>query len=1028
MDPLHPPQEPFRLEKERQRRIYERLKIIGRGPAAFFRDACRLLAMEPPLETASHLIAHCIREMESAIRAAVETRQQREARKKPQTPSEGEGHAKSIANSLEVLGVPSDHPSSEFWRTLAGRGHANALHGCAHRSDLGPPRPVDQEFEAWWSSNEGLWAHVTAKCETVFFTFYDEIDRLLSGLGPGKDAVKALRNNVPQNDRTLDYFFKKAGPEWLKPLKEEEYFRDPPAPEVDPEDGGIRLHPWPESQFLVRVAKHGQFNELVATTALEVPSTENTLVLEDLTDVACALPPVLAARFVRKAVDWLKTPVKWFLPEKLGRLVVHLATGGEAHAALELARGVFEVLDASGDPFHTPRGHVDPYEYDHILSECREVLIGAAASEALVLFSEILERAIRMHLPSSKPPEDFSTHWRAEIGDDSSRGSEDIMDSLTTTVRDAAKAMVDADPEKLADVVAGLEQRRWRIFQRVALWLTEQFPGDAGDAIRKRLHEQYGQIEPSPEERPQIGVLYGTRSPKTAEELGAMSTEDLVASLRTWRPKDDWDEPSVEGLCDAFKTAVATNPKRFSGEASALKPIPRHYVYSLLTGLESAAKDGKPLFWSAAIEFCAWVAEQRDAGPRQRGTVLPDWRSARYAVLRLLQQGFKEGPSGIDAGSQLVVWSLLEKLSSDPDPSPEEEQKRLEEGGEPVQLSISSVRGELVHTLPYYASWRARHLGSEGQSATQPVAAMPELKSLLERLADARSEPSLAVRSAMGQKFGLAVSLDKEWAKEIARRLFSREPPELLGDVAWEGFVVNCRPNPVLLEVLRDQYRDAVERLGFPPRPGPIFGNPEEHLIQHVMFFYCQGLIGLDETGGLFPRFCERAPHSLREHLVEYVGRSLRNTKGDVPPEIAGRLKQFWESRVRAARGATNRKDFSEELAAFGWWFSSGKLDVDWSFQKAMEVLELSGALYPQRLVAERLDAVALEHPERSVQCLEGLVEAPGRGGVIGWSDHARRILETAIASKNQNSVAIARRVANKLGSMGFTEFRNLGG
>jgi hypothetical protein len=54
---------------ERQQRIYERLKNkAADGPAAFFVDACRLMKIEPSLETTTHLVGHCIREIESALR------------------------------------------------------------------------------------------------------------------------------------------------------------------------------------------------------------------------------------------------------------------------------------------------------------------------------------------------------------------------------------------------------------------------------------------------------------------------------------------------------------------------------------------------------------------------------------------------------------------------------------------------------------------------------------------------------------------------------------------------------------------------------------------------------------------------------------------------------------------------------------------------------------------------------------------------------------------------------------------------
>ena len=57
----------------RQERIAGRLfRQVGLGSAAFFRDACVLLAEVPPRPTATHLVAHLLREVESSVRSVLE--------------------------------------------------------------------------------------------------------------------------------------------------------------------------------------------------------------------------------------------------------------------------------------------------------------------------------------------------------------------------------------------------------------------------------------------------------------------------------------------------------------------------------------------------------------------------------------------------------------------------------------------------------------------------------------------------------------------------------------------------------------------------------------------------------------------------------------------------------------------------------------------------------------------------------------------------------------------------------------------
>jgi len=62
----------FRFSDPRQERIYRRLTLVGPGPASFYRDACLLMASGTLLDSTTHVIAHLLREIESALRNVLE--------------------------------------------------------------------------------------------------------------------------------------------------------------------------------------------------------------------------------------------------------------------------------------------------------------------------------------------------------------------------------------------------------------------------------------------------------------------------------------------------------------------------------------------------------------------------------------------------------------------------------------------------------------------------------------------------------------------------------------------------------------------------------------------------------------------------------------------------------------------------------------------------------------------------------------------------------------------------------------------
>jgi hypothetical protein len=74
--------------------------------------------------------------------------------------------------------------------------------------------------------------------------------------------------------------------------------------------------------------------------------TDNISVHEDMVETAVGLHHELAAAFSKKEAAWVKKQSHIFglLPEKLGKLIEHLAQGGSINEALNLARTIFEVL------------------------------------------------------------------------------------------------------------------------------------------------------------------------------------------------------------------------------------------------------------------------------------------------------------------------------------------------------------------------------------------------------------------------------------------------------------------------------------------------------------------------------------------------------------------------------------------------------------------------------------------------------------------------------------------------------------
>jgi hypothetical protein len=301
---------------------------------------------------------------------------------------------------------------------------------------------------------------------------------------------------------------------------------------------------------------------------------------------------------------------------------------------------------------------------------------------------------------------------------------------------------------------------------------------------------------------------------------------------------------------------------------------------------------------------------------------------------------------------------------------------------------------------------------------------MPEVRDLLNKHLDPETERSLAIRSLYGQHFTLFTYLDFEWAREVAIKIFPNAEQLLsLWDAAWSTYIKFSGAYDNVFEILRPQYALAVERIV--PSSDTSSDSIVERLAAHLITFYWRGIITLGDN--LLSRFMTLAPPHARGEALGYVGRSLINSKEEVPVEIKKRLCALWEQRLGEARTSSDRAAFKSELKAFSYWFASGHFDDSWAISQLLEVMDLVGEPGNSYVVIKRLAQIATKLPYDTIRCLEAVLfdRTKSRLYVAALSE-VGIILEAALSSLDQRSIDIAIRIINVLSEQGDLRFRSL--
>jgi len=620
--------------------------------------------------------------------------------------------------------------------------------------------------------------------------------------------------------------------------------------------------------------------------------------------------------------------------------------------------------------------------------------------------------------------------------------SADCFSQLTEKEQNTILGLVDEGPDlrtfrERYNELSGAEPAHHEIHRFKRLWqrdrlapLVASLPAEWKSRY-ERLVEELG-----PPKHPEFPVYseswVGPTSPKSRDELLAMPCEDLLRYLRTWKPSGGEMDPSPEGLGRILAEVVAAAPQRFAEHAVGLEGLDPTYVRHIMGGFRDAIRRGQPFDWEPVLRVGLWVVQQPREIPGRSGEYAdldPGWVWTRKSVAELLSAGLDPGPCEIPSSLRELVWTILRPLTDDPEPDPQFEARYGGDNMDPATLSINTVRGAAMHAMMRYALWIHRHAGGTADASTPSagLALMPEVREVLEAHLEPNRDPSLAIRAVYGQWFPWLVLIDPQWAASQVCRIFPRSETEApLRDAAWETYVIFCQPYDRVWEVLYEEYRSAIGRLGTRRAGRRPLADPEERLAEHLMTLFWRGKLELEGRTGLLSLFFEKAGDPVRAHAMEFVGRALSELEGKIPPPVVERLKALWVSRMSAARSGS-LTHFAEEMSAFGWWFVSGAFDDSWALGQLRAVVDMVHDVKPLHQVAERLGRVASAYPTEAVQCLAGIVQSVRNP----WAPEilrapARPILEAAMQSRTAEARAAAEQLIHWFGRQGVMDFRDL--
>lgn len=338
---------------------------------------------------------------------------------------------------------------------------------------------------------EVLWRFLAPHFEVI-----EDIDKIFKIKKPSKAQAIRLRNLLVKNYASYDYFFNKASSNWLSPLAQQGFFKNPPNPIRM--GNYIRFPIWSESRYLARIAKKKPKKVFEIINAC--PKTTNPRIHEDFIEAALQMPSSLASKIISKVEKqkWLTTQLYHIrLPDRLADLMEKLAKDKKIEPALRLADllcGVrIEKLPKSKYLHPEANPLYDKWQFEQIIEKKTSELKKEAPSRFISVLCKKLAKALdlerRRRNNDKKDYNDLSSIWRPNIASPRHHHG-DVKNILITAIVETIQDTGKQRPTELTLLLQPLKEHKYQLFRRIELYIYHLFPEHFQKEIKRALMDE----------------------------------------------------------------------------------------------------------------------------------------------------------------------------------------------------------------------------------------------------------------------------------------------------------------------------------------------------------------------------------------------------------------------------------------------------------------------------------------------------------------------------------------------------------
>lgn len=393
----------------------------------------------------------------------------------------------------------------------------------------------------------------------------------------------------------------------------------------------------------------------------------------------------------------------------------------------------------------------------------------------------------------------------------------------------------------------------------IAIWKQKRYQALSSDPYFKKLYDEKKETTGLDAElTPAIGRIesrWGSGpSPLIKEELLRMPNLEIAKYLTTFKTKDFFHGPNVEGLSTILKESVKEKSEKFIDDLSPFLNTGYFYVYDLIWGIRDAWNNKKSLEWGKMFDFIKKYINREDFWQDKLMVEDDHWNANHKWVVgimgELIQDGTKDDSWAFDEShlptAKEIIFLITDNLKR-------EEEKDI---CDPVTYALNSPFGKSITALIYLALRTARLEDKGGEKKV--VKWSEDLKRKYEKLL---KDEVIEAYILFGEYMPNFYYLDKSWVEQKIKEFESIEKEQL-----WSSFMIGYLFLPKIYDnlysLMKKHYFKALSH-SFKER------DAEERLIHNITIGYLRGIEDLSENS-LFMKILNDMRPSQLEGVINF--------------------------------------------------------------------------------------------------------------------------------------------------------------